>query len=168
MKKIKVAVLTTVLLLIGSGFASAAGKSSAEIMKKAAELSGNSVMDKNKLENGVVFNKTSSTPAFSKSLVRALSRLEQNAAKQYIKALEKGNDELNCTVQKAREDIRLCLGSTAVEIVAKFNAKLNGKIVGYALELNNHADASIIQDGSWIIIYLDDKMNVIDIQTGQS
>lgn len=161
--------INKLILTITLAFSSAAlaAKSSAEIMKETSSLTGDYILDNTTLKNGVQFSEIKWAPKFSPALLTKIKQMEQRSAARYVEALESSED-LNCTLAEAREDIRLCLPEGAVQIGERYIAKLNGEVVGYALKLWDHGDAAIIQDGSWIVIYLDANMNIVEIYTGQS
>lgn len=156
-------ILTFILLTSEMAFSS---PNSVQIMKETAKLSDNYVSEGGTLKNGVSFSLIKRTPKFSKSLVKKIQQLEKESISNYISVLKEGEADLDCTLKDALEDIRLCLPEGAVQIGERYAAMLNGQVVGYALMLYDNADASIIQDGSWIVIYLDVDMNVVAVYTG--
>ena len=54
------------------------------------------------------------------------------------------------------------------EIQSVFKIYKDGKYVGFAFDCVDHVDAAMIQDGSWAMVYVDDKMNVVAEKEGQS
>lgn len=162
---IKLILVTLSLLLTNTAYSY---QSSSQIMKATAKLSDNSVIEGYTLKNGVRFSAIEQTPRFSKNLVKKLKQLEADTTQTFIQALKNGNEDLGCSLEDAIADIRICFDARAIEIRERFMATIDGKTVGYAIVLDDNADAALIQDGSWIVIYLDDQMNVVAVYTGQS
>lgn len=161
----KTATVAFILLFSLSAFSQS---NSQKIMTDTAEQSQDSISEGHEYATGVVFSAIGRTPKFSRELVSELKRIEAEEVNRLVHAVEENSEDFNCTPDEARKDIRKCIiGSRAIAISERFVAKLNGRIVGYAIALDNNADAAIIQDGSWIMIYLDINMRPVAVFTGQ-
>jgi hypothetical protein len=60
------------------------------------------------------------------------------------------------------------MGSAIIELEEAHAIYKGEQLVGYVFEFANNVDASIIQDGSGIVIYLDADMNVLYVDDWQS
>lgn len=72
------------------------------------------------------------------------------------------------TLDQIAADPEGTIGLQIVDTEAFHEIYKDGVLVGYVLELSNNVDASIIEDGSGIVIYLDANMNVLLVDTWQS
>lgn len=44
----------------------------------------------------------------------------------------------------------------------------DGVVIGYVFYIVDYVDAAIIEDGSWIVMYLDENMNIVAEEAGQA
>lgn len=70
----------------------------------------------------------------------------------------------NITIAEARELINnpeIGFGSALLEIDEVYAISHNGKIIGYYVEVMDHVEGAIIQDGAWMEMFLDADQKIV-------
>lgn len=148
---------------------SAYAKSSAEAVKEAAKVAGSSISTKHEYEGGYKFEELKRKPTLKLNFLKFLARVEKKAEARFVKFVEANPEEFGDDAAEAKADPKKYLRvAYLMEIQTSYKIFRNGEHIGYAFECADHVDAAQIQDGSWVIYYLDLDMNMIAAEAGQA
>jgi hypothetical protein len=141
-------------------------------MKAVGEESGNNFSLESAKKLGYVATLIKTPKKISKNLVVKIKEFEAKtlvAWKEYARDAEgeysgRTPEEREWIANNPKEFLKVAHLMEIFEVY-KITSK-SGRLIGYSVQLTNHMQSTIYQDGAWFVLYADEGFRVVDVYEG--